>query len=1072
MNLLHESWRCIAAADPGRTALQAPDGSLSFSRLEERSLRLSALLHTHRGCNALIALPFSSDYYVALLACMRSKVAACPVDLALPREMLSAQISRLSVSCIIARQDTLLTETPPGIPVFFIDVCDDYPPAGEASFSDAERTAGVEDAPLLRLFTSGSSGEQSLVTIGSRSMAHDVLCTPKMLGIGKGDVLCSLGSHVSAMQIYAFWRCVLNGITFVPIDPKAEGITGACDRLLCVQPGILRGHPTIVGEILESCRPIGVLQNTSRLILGGEPIKASKLKSFMDILPCLDTITHNYSSTEALFISAFTAKPDRFLGVERIPVGHPQPGKDLFTCDENGMPLPIGEAGEIVVRSEHVCSEIQGRDSQRRLVSDPYTGVRTFRTGDLGRLRNDGMLEHLGRVDRQIKINGIRIDPYIVEQCIESHAGVCSCMVSEVEFNGRRVLAAVFTSQTDIGTESLRKHIIPSLPVSHHPSVFLRFDSIPVTGRGKPALAEIDRMIQERLSIEERVEGHGLSTPTEHRLAAIWSGLLGVEVPNRDADFFRLGGYSLKAMRLAGMVKKEFNVFMPLSELYTDGRLERLATYIDESRGREGDSPLKESDTYKTYFAWKGAGPRKVYSFFLGSRSIVKAARLCRWEWSVIELMDPQVQKGETPDQPVENLAPIYADAILAEHREGPIVLLGNCVSGFDAYATACHLQHRTDDPIHVLLFDTRYRYSVQSGVQVLIKGSPSGSSLTNSTFNSFAGVVRRLAESGMRGSGTAKRVIRVCFREALAYGLFDPEWYISRYPDIAECGADPLSHYLSFGWREFRDSSLIFNRSVYESVCPDFQNGRQDPLLHYILSGRFKKSVRTAVRELSVSKEESDGILASGWFDASWYASEYPSVAYHGRIPLDHYMAIGWRFERKPFPDYDPEEFSRTFPGFKPGKTNPLRHLLSMGAIPRRPGRGIERSPQEGLDSSVCNARGEESITHDSITLPTPFDPEYIPADDSELIRQRTIVRSPYVPGNFGGEVYLFLNQFLFDRHPTNGWRSGPHVNIHSIRINGSHFTCLEDDIKTNAWKVDAVIRKILTQGTQAPNP
>lgn len=1065
MKPLHESWLDILETAQNRIALHTPEGGLLYSSLEDRSCKLSTRLQGHRGRNALIAVPFSSDYYVALHACMRSKVTACPVDLTLPHQLIIAQVSRLSISCIISRQDTHLSESYPDIPIINLGEEGDLPSSCEGSLSNTEGGKVFEDAPLLRLFTSGSSGEQSLVTIGNISMAYDVLHTPKILEIASGDVFCSLGSHVSAMQIYAFWRCVLNGITFIPIDPKVEGIFAACNRLLNLQPGILRGHLTIIGEILDSCRSIGVLQNTSRLILGGEPLKSSRLKSFMDLLPSLDSITHNFSSTETLFISAFTEKPDYFFGMERIPVGHPQPGKDVFICDEKGVPLPFGEVGEIVVRSEYICSDIQGRDSNLRLTCDPYTGVWTYRTGDLGRKRENGILEHLGRVDRQIKINGVRIDPYIVEQCIESHDGVVSCLVSEVEHNGTNILVAVYTSKTEIETDRLRKHIIPLLSVSHHPTIFMRFDSIPTTQRGKPALSEIGRMIHQWLASEAKVEGLKLSTPTEHRLAAIWSELLGLDVQNKEADFFRLGGNSLKAMRLAGMIRKEFKVFLPLTELYKNGRLEHLASFIDGRSSPESDSRMVESDTYKTYCAWQGTGPRQVYSFFLGARSIVKIAELCQWECSVIELMDPQIQKGEIADQLVEKLVPIYADAILAAHRKGPIILMGNCVSGIDAYATACYLQYRTHETIHVLLFDTRSSYRIEDGVHILKNSKSLRSIFAETLLKGWTNTIRRLAENALRGSMTANTALKILFRKTLTNRLFDPEWYLSKYPDIAQAGIDPLSHYLALGWREMRDPSVVFNRSIYGSICPDFRSGRHNPIVHYTLIGRFNNSVRKAVRELHVSTKDSERIMASAWFDTEWYTSEYPSVDNHVRPPLDHYMAVGWKFDRKPFPDYDPEEFTKVFPAFKPSKTNPLRHLLSMRIIPQRSEHIIKMTAHKLGTSKSKKPDKIESKVDDSMPERKPNDPQYIPADDSELVKTRTIIRCHYTPESFRGEVHIFNNQFSFDRDPTNGWKNGQHGRLHSIRMNGNHYTYLEDDIKTNAWKVDAVIKKILNQ-------
>jgi len=171
MSKLYESWLGILAAAPDHIVLHSVEGGVSISQLEARSNRLSTRLQSHSGCNALIAVRFSSDFYVALHACMRSNVTACPVDLTLPQDMLHAQVGRLSISCVIAHKDTPLPSFDPGVQVIVIDdeVGVSFP--CDVSVSDMEGAEVSADIPLHRLFTSGSSGEQSLVTIGHRSMA-------------------------------------------------------------------------------------------------------------------------------------------------------------------------------------------------------------------------------------------------------------------------------------------------------------------------------------------------------------------------------------------------------------------------------------------------------------------------------------------------------------------------------------------------------------------------------------------------------------------------------------------------------------------------------------------------------------------------------------------------------------------------------------------------------------------------------------------------------------------------------------------------------------------------------------
>jgi hypothetical protein len=327
-------------------------------------------------------------------------------------------------------------------------------------------------------------------------------------------------------------------------------------------------------------------------------------------------------------------------------------------------------------------------------------------------------------------------------------------------------------------------------------------------------------------------------------------------------------------------------------------------------------------------------------------------------------------------------------------------------------------------------------------------------------------GAVERWAEKGLYGSSAARRSLRLLAREALSLGLFDPDWYRLVYPDIAKAAMDPLSHYLAVGRRESRDPSITFNRSIYESICPDFIPARQNPVLHYLLYGRLDESVRKAVRELHTPPKDLDRIIASGWFDADWYAREYPSIPRQDRYPIAHYMSIGWRFARKPYPGYDPELFGKRFPGFAPQTDNPLRHLLSMREIPHRLEHELPRAAQDPGSPKVRESERMESKDDASISENQHHGPQRINPNDWQIVMIRAAARSKYIPEGFRGKVHLFSNQLLHDRNPTMGWRDGIHGTIQTVRMNGDHNSYLMEDLEENAGKVDAVIRRILNEG------
>jgi hypothetical protein len=670
-------------------------------------------------------------------------------------------------------------------------------------------------------------------------------------------------------------------------------------------------------------------------------------------------------------------------------------------------------------------------------------------------------------MDDQVKVRGVRIELGDVTAALMKCESVREAVVlAEPDGEGSNRLRAWVTLKKGIdGDEStIRSSLMEMLPGYMVPFRIHVIEAIPLTPHGKSDQRALRAMAE---NDTEGAEGLPLNTSTEHRLAAIWSELLGVEVQYRDADFFRLGGHSLIAMRLSARIRKDFGVSTNLPDFYSDGRLDSLAASIDRERGRDYKSNGDGGDRYKTYTIWKKEGPLKVYSFFMAINKLRRMAALCRWDWSVVELSDPQIQRGEKPDLPIERLAPVYADAILKEHVEGPIVLIGNCFTGMDAYATARLLQQTTRHPIHIVMFDTRY------------PGKPDRQEQAKDrrirTSHVFSRMLENIVTEGFRmpqGKGdwafkARNFALRALLNEALNYRLIDPEWYLAHYPDLSEAGIDPIQHYFNFGWIEKRQPSLTFNATLYRSICPDFHPTSRNPVLHYLTRGRFNASVRRSVRELHISAADAERIMASDWFDSDWYAREYPTVEYHGRTPLSHFMAFGWRLGRKPYPEYDPAEFSMRFPGFEPGKANPLRHLLSL---PRIPHRSVDEKSKD-LHVPSFSKHQVDMSAESPATDPNQWRHARLShdADHLEVINARIKIRNRYRPEQFKGDLYLLVNQFLHDEDPTNGWRNGTYGRFHSIRMDGDHDSYLIDDLKSNAGKVDAVLRGILKPGTPA---
>jgi len=167
--------------------------------------------------------------------------------------------------------------------------------------------------------------------------------------------------------------------------------------------------------------------------------------------------------------------------------------------------------------------------------------------------------------------------------------------------------------------------------------------------------------------------------------------------------------------------------------------------------------------------------------------------------------------------------------------------------------------------------------------------------------------------------NGMSKRQFRRARRRVAATGLFDPEFYLSRYPDVTAAPIDPLDHYVLFGRAEKRDPHPLFQSRFYLDRYPDVAAANVDPLLHYVEFGAGERR------------------SPNPFFDSNYYLERYPDVAAAGMNPLHHYCVAGWRENRNPHPLFDGAYYLRRYPEVAKAKLNPLLHYLRWGILERR---------------------------------------------------------------------------------------------------------------------------------------
>lgn len=366
---------------------------------------------------------------------------------------------------------------------------------------------------------------------------------------------------------------------------EGEATSGASLPELIERHGVtdFQCTPSLLRLLFEDRRTRSALSSLDRLLVGGETFPPELAARAADELGGTDV--HNmYGPTETTIWSSThrVEEPDR---EERVPIGRPIANTRFYVLDGEGRPVPTGVAGELYIGGEGVARGYHGRPELTGEVfrPDPFAAdddARMYRTGDRVRYREDGVLDFLGRVDRQVKIRGHRVELGEIEATLGAHPRVDAAAARVARGDGGDPIAYVVESPDAAGDGGapLREFAADRLPGFMVPGRVVRLEEFPLTPNGK-----IDRSALPDPA--SAANGDGPSEPqnrVEERLVTIWRDVLEVEDVGVRDDFFDLGGNSLATVQVASRIREAFGVELPLRTFFESTRVVDLAGAVEE----------------------------------------------------------------------------------------------------------------------------------------------------------------------------------------------------------------------------------------------------------------------------------------------------------------------------------------------------------------------------------------------------------------------------------------------------------------------------------------------------------
>ncbi|MFG3700668.1 amino acid adenylation domain-containing protein [Micromonospora sp. NPDC047620] len=568
-----------AALTPAATAVRGDTEWLDYAGLDRRANQLGRYLAgLGVGPESLVAVNLDRgvDLVVALLGVWRAGAAYLPLDPTHPAERRRWILADSGADVLLTRA-ALRDEAAPGRVV-----CVD---TDRARIAAAPATAPVPapdpDAVAYAIYTSGSTGRPKGVLITHGGIGNRVTWTIREHGLGPADRVLQKTSVSFDAAGWEFFAPLASGGTVVLApdgahrDPAALVAAVARHRIT-----VLQGVPSVFGLLVD--QPGWAECTSLRLVFSaGEPLHAELCRR-MAVTPEV-RVWNTYGPTEcAIDVTAHPVDPGQPTGP--VPIGRPLPNVRVQVLDADRRPVPVGVVGELYVGGANLGRGYLNRPdlTADRFVPDEYgpPGARLYRTGDQVRWRGDRTLEFVGRVDHQLKVNGVRIEPAEVEAVLAAHPDVrAAVVVVHTDPAGRRQLAAYVAGRRPLTPAELRAHCLGRLPEALVPAVFQPVAEFPLTASGK-----IDRSALPAIDPLDRPAVRPPRTAAERTVAAVWSELLGVDEVGLDDDFYQLGGSSLVTLRLESRLSEAAGGTVALRDLLAATTVATQARLVETAR--------------------------------------------------------------------------------------------------------------------------------------------------------------------------------------------------------------------------------------------------------------------------------------------------------------------------------------------------------------------------------------------------------------------------------------------------------------------------------------------------------
>jgi amino acid adenylation domain-containing protein len=586
----HELFERQAASDPSAIALVFEGETLTYRELNERANQLAHHLRRRGvGPGALVGVSLhrSPRMVIGLLGVWKAGAAYVPLDPTYPAERLAFMADDAAVQVLLG--DARAADLFPQLGERRLRLDTDWPAiAGEGR---ANLASGAQPSDLAYvMYTSGSTGQPKGAQIAHGGLVNYLWWAIRAYGVARGGSVPVHSSISFDLTVTSLYPALLAGgrVELLPEDSGAQSLIAGLRQ--AKNHSLVKITPAHLKLLTAQIAAPQAKALTRAFVIGGENLTAESLELWRKAAPSTRLI-NEYGPTETVVgCCIHEVHPDDPHNGS-VPIGRPIANTELYVLDDSLQPVAIGATGELYIGGAGVARGYLNRPelTRERFLPDPFSGrpgARLYKTGDLARYRNDGVLEYLGRADDQVKVRGYRIELGEIEATLAGHADVQSCAVlAREDAPGDKQLVGYVVAHKDAApaADRLRGFLKDRLPDYMVPARFVFLASLPLTQNGK-----VDRRALPAPTAADRPAAEHFAPPrtaTEEALARIWADLLKLEHIGVDDDVFELGASSLMVLGAVARIRVAVGADVPMHILFENPTVAQMAAALDTLAG-------------------------------------------------------------------------------------------------------------------------------------------------------------------------------------------------------------------------------------------------------------------------------------------------------------------------------------------------------------------------------------------------------------------------------------------------------------------------------------------------------